>query len=87
MASWAGVTRLVAAMILERWGMIDLGTGRTSVAIDAGTNFICALLDNGAVKCWGDNGFGELGQGDTNDRGDLPGEMGDNLPASDLGTQ
>ncbi len=66
---------------------IDLGTGRTAVAIDAGTNFICALLDNGAVKCWGDNGFGELGQGDTNDRGDLPGEMGDNLPAIDLGTQ
>ena len=65
---------------------VDLGAGRTAVAIDAGTNLTCALLDNGAVKCWGDNGFGELGQGDAVDRGKIPGEMGDNLPAIDLGT-
>ena len=29
---------------------------------------------------------GQLGLGDTNDRGDAPGEMGGNLPAVDLGT-
>ena len=64
---------------------VSLGTGRTPQAIAAGWVSNCALLDNGAVKCWGDNGEGQLGLGDTTNRGDLPGEMGDNLPAADLG--
>ena len=64
---------------------IDFGAGRTVVALAAGENSNCALLDNAAVKCWGNNGSGELGLGDTAGRGDGPGEMGDNLPAVDLG--
>lgn len=32
-------------------------------------------------QCWGSNEFGELGQGDTLDRGNFPGQMGDNLEA------
>ena len=39
---------------------IDLGTGRTAVAISAGTNSNCAILDNGDLKCWGNNYFGAL---------------------------
>ncbi len=31
------------------------------------------------------NGLGQLGQGDTNNRGDQPGEMGSNLQPVDLG--
>ena len=65
---------------------IDLGTGRSAVAISAGTRHTCALLDNGSVKCWGSNQTGELGLGDVAYRGDGPGEMGDSLPAVDLGT-
>src|SRR5262249_50829675 len=34
----------------------------------------------------GRNDYGQLGIGDTKNRGDDPGEMGDNLPAVDLGT-
>lgn len=65
---------------------VDLGNGRTAVAIAAGSRHTCAVLDNGQLKCWGHNAGGQLGLGDTANRGDGPGEMGDNLPAVDLGT-
>ena len=42
----------------------------------------CGILDNGTVKCWGRNQFGQLGLGDVNERGDGPGEMGDILPVN-----
>jgi hypothetical protein len=73
-----------AANELASLPAIDLGTGRTAVAIDVGTHS-CALLDNGAVKCWGSNLNGELGQGDTAARGAAPGTMGDALHEIDLG--
>jgi len=36
------------------------------------------------VKCWGYNGYAQLGLGDTNHRGDNLAEMGDNLPVVQL---
>ncbi len=65
---------------------VSLGTGRTAKAIATSWLFTCALLDDNTVKCWGDNTSGQLGQGDTNSRGDQPSEMGDALPAINLGT-
>jgi hypothetical protein len=65
---------------------VDLGAGRKAVAISANCDLSCALLDDGSVKCWGANGWGALGLGDTIDRGGEPSQMGDNLPAVDLGT-
>lgn len=65
---------------------VSLGTGRTAVDIDAGTNHTCAVLDTGVVKCWGSNSFGQLGLGDTVTRGTAGGQMGDALPAVELGT-
>ncbi|MEC7280167.1 MAG: hypothetical protein VXV98_09075, partial [Candidatus Thermoplasmatota archaeon] len=40
---------------------IDLGTGRTAVAVSAGMNHTCAILDNGSLKCWGQSNYGKLG--------------------------
>ena len=65
---------------------VDLGTGRTAKQIVAGGKHSCALLDNDAVKCWGANDAGQLGQGITTPLGDDPKEMGDDLSAIDLGT-
>ncbi len=65
---------------------VNLGTGRTATRIVAGLLHVCAILDNGSVKCWGGNANGQLGLGDTANRGDAANEMGDNLPAVSLGT-
>ena len=53
--------------------------------MSGGGTHTCVLLDNTSLKCWGYNVSGQLGLGDTANRGDGPNEMGDFLPAVDLG--
>lgn len=49
---------------------VDLGPGRRAAVIVAGDFHTCAILgpdgpDAGGVRCWGDNGAGQLGSGRT----------------------
>ncbi len=60
--------------------------GRPAIAVsgsDQFTNENCALLDDESIRCWGDNGSGQLGLGDVAARGDAPGELP--TPAVPLG--
>ncbi|MBC7954322.1 MAG: hypothetical protein H7Y33_00450 [Cytophagales bacterium] len=72
---------------------VDLGTaadGTTplrAVQLASGQNHSCALLETGAVKCWGANNSGQLGRGDDSENvGAQAGEMGNTLPRVDLGS-
>ncbi len=65
---------------------IDLGGNYDPIQVVVGRAHACAILvEHGTslprrIKCWGDNSKGQLGYGDTENRGDDPGEMGAALP-------
>ncbi|MGY8699390.1 MAG: RCC1 domain-containing protein, partial [Candidatus Poseidoniales archaeon] len=46
----------------------SLGTNRTAIALSSGHHYTCAILDNGAVSCWGEGGAGRLGNGGTSNK-------------------
>jgi cysteine-rich repeat protein len=65
---------------------IDLGSDFRAIQLSIGSNITCAVSAQGTAKCWGDNVFGQLGQGDKIYRGDASSEMGDNLFPINLGS-
>lgn len=65
---------------------VSVGNKRTVLELAVGWKHTCALLDDHSIKCWGWNEYGQLGYGDSSNRGDDPGEMGDALPRVDLGS-
>lgn len=52
----------------------------------AGWDHTCAVDHMGHARCWGDGGYGQLGQGSRSNLGDGANEMGEHLPPIDLGT-
>jgi alpha-tubulin suppressor-like RCC1 family protein len=64
---------------------VSLGSSSTAIAVSAGQAHTCVVFTSTEVKCFGDGGTGRLGQDSQTTLGDLPSEMGTNLPAIDLG--
>ena len=60
-------------------------TNPLPIDIVLGEKRTCVLFDNGRLKCFGDNTDGRLGQGNTDNIGDDPDEMGENLVFIDFG--
>jgi alpha-tubulin suppressor-like RCC1 family protein len=58
---------------------VALPTGSSVTSMALGTAHTCVLLSDGKVTCWGDNAYGQLGIGSTDDIGDGAGEMGNSL--------
>jgi alpha-tubulin suppressor-like RCC1 family protein len=54
---------------------IQLGTGYSAIGVGAGDSFVCALLNNQKVKCWGQNDSGQLGICSTSSVGTSPSQM------------
>lgn len=66
----------------------DVDVGGNVVDLSLGHGHTCALLDTGAVRCWGANNYGQLGYGHTLTIGDneVPATAGD-VPLGGLATQ
>ena len=64
---------------------VKLPAGRTAKEVAVGYEHTCAILDDGTLRCWGFNSRGQLGTGDTRNRGGVGTDMGDGLKAIDLG--
>ena len=67
---------------------VDLGTDVLVESMCDGGDMKCVVTTEGKVKCWGYNTWGSLGLGLPHNTkiGDKNGDMGDNLPYINLGT-
>jgi len=75
---------LEAADMGDALPFVDLGTGHTAKQVAAGDRMSCAVLDDDGVKCWGLAVFAAP-EATPASIGDAAGEMGDALPALELG--
>jgi alpha-tubulin suppressor-like RCC1 family protein len=64
---------------------VDLGSDFTAASVALGGNHTCVLSTDRRVKCFGAGDAGQLGVGDSQERGGTAGSMGDALPELSIG--
>ncbi len=69
----------------DQFAYTPIGADVLQMDISTISNHTCAALVNGDVKCWGNNAFGQLGYGHTNNLGDN--ETVENLPSLSFATK
>ena len=47
---------------------VTLPTGKKATALALGTTHSCAILDDNSLVCWGDNTYGQIGDGTTQEK-------------------
>ena len=73
-----------ATQLGTNWSPVDFGMDHTALAITTGDFHSCAILDTHAVACWGQGTLGQLGYGNTANRGYA--DLGSTLTTVNLGT-
>ena len=48
--------------------VVNTPRGRTALSVSTGLTHTCAIFDDGSLRCWGDNSFGQLGDSTTIER-------------------
>lgn len=61
-------TTIDSSALVQVLGMDASDMSSTAVSVSVGGNHTCALMLNGAVKCWGMNGYYQMGDGTYFDR-------------------
>jgi len=66
--------------------VLNVGDGLNSISLHLGYYHTCVVLNSDQMKCFGRNDYGQLGSGDVMDIGNKTNQMGDYLPAVNLGS-
>ena len=46
--------------------VVDFPENKSAISVDAGDSFTCAITEDHSIYCWGQNNWGQLGQGNYN---------------------
>lgn len=80
------VPRVLSEQLGDNLPYVNVGDSLSVLQVRTGNAYTCVLLNTRDVKCFGRNDAGQLGKGDTANRGGAEFDMGDNLTAIDFGS-
>jgi alpha-tubulin suppressor-like RCC1 family protein len=66
--SFAGFRNLLLVAVLLVLGGVSGAAALPAVSVGSGEDHSCAIMHDGTLRCWGDNDFGQVGDGSRTDR-------------------